>query len=132
MENLEESEDRNFFGTVDYVLFGLTLLLSSVIGVYLAIKHRKASSSAEYLLASRTLPWFPIFVSMVASFFSAVAVMGFPAQIYATGITFSLHAFCFILPIVLCAEVLTPLFRNLSLVSVNEVLSYSFILFIIY
>jgi len=115
-------DSRVYFGVVDYILFGATLVLSSVIGIYLAIKHRKASSSAEYLLASRSLPWFPIFVSLVASFFSAVAVMGFPAQVYSTGVTFSLHTVCFLLPICLCAEVLTPMFRNLSVISVNEYL----------
>lgn len=116
--------DSNF-GLVDYIIFGLTLLLSFVVGVYHAIRHRANLSSAEYLLASN-LSWFPIFVSMTASFFSAVGVLGIPAHIYTSGITFGLHSFSFILPIILCAEVMTPIFRNLNLVSVNEYLELRF------
>ena len=47
--------------------------------------------------------------------------MGIPAQIHTSGITFSLQVLAFLLPIILCAEVFTPIFRRLDLVSVNEV-----------
>ena len=113
--------DQKYFSPVDYVIFGITLLVSSTIGIYFAWKQRKKVSSSEYLLASQKISWFPIFVSMVASFISTVGVMGIPAQIYRTGITFTFYIISFIFPIVLCAEIFTPIFRRLELVSVNEV-----------
>ena len=63
---------------------------------------------------------------MTASFFSAVGVMGYPSQIYTTGVTFSLTAFNFFLPVILNAEIIGPLFRKLQLVSVNEYLELRF------
>lgn len=114
------------FGLADYLIFSATLLLSSVIGIYHAIRSRKKLSTEEYVLASKSIAWFPIFVSMAASFFSAVGVMGYPAQIYSSGITFSLTLFNFLFPITLCAEVVGPLFRKLQLVSVNQYLEMRF------
>lgn len=117
-----EDIDRKFFGTVDYVIFACTLLLSSIIGIYFAYIHRKNVTSVEYLIANKSVSWLPIFISMVASFFSAVGVMGLPAKMYTTGITFGFQVFSFLFPISLCAEIFGPIFRKLELVSVNEYL----------
>ena len=108
-------------GVVDYVIFGLLLMVSSAIGIYFGFRQRKQMTSAEYLLASKSLSWFPICISLVVSFFSSVGVMGITANIYMTGITFGLHAFSFLVPIILNAEIFTPIFRHQELVSVNNV-----------
>ena len=116
----------NMFSAVDFVIFALMLLISSVIGIFFAWRHRKLISTEDYLLANRQMSWFPVCVSMVASFFSAIGVMGIPSQIYTTGITFGLNFFAFIPPIAFCAEVLTPIYRKLNLTSVNEYLERRF------
>ena len=69
-------------GAVDYVIFALLLMASSVIGIYFGYKHRKQMTSAEYLLASRSVSWIPICISLVVSFFSSVGVMGITANMY--------------------------------------------------
>lgn len=120
-QQTQKMEKQKYFGIIDYVIFAATLLLSSFIGIFLGCKQQKMGAPSEYLLASKSIPWFPIFISMVASFFSAIGVMGIPAQIHTSGITFSLQVLAFLLPIILCAEVFTPIFRRLDLVSVNEV-----------
>ena len=75
-------------GVVDYVIFALLLLVSSVIGIYFGYKHRKQMTSAEYLLASKSVSWFPISVSLIVSFFSSVGVMGITANMFVHGVTF--------------------------------------------
>ena len=114
-------EERRYLGVVDYIIFGLTLLLSIVIGIFFACKQKKSASTAEYLVANRSVSWFPIFISLVVSFFSPVGVMGTTALVYSTGVTFSLHAFAFLIPISLNAYVFAPIFRRLKLISVNKV-----------
>lgn len=119
---MEDDESRRYFGVVDYIIFSLILLISTVIGIYFAWKTRKRETSpTEYLLAGRDVSWFPIFVSLVVSFFSPVGVMGVTAQVYATGITFGFQMLSFIFPIALNVVVFAPLFRNLQLISANEV-----------
>jgi len=123
---MDSNNGRKYFGAVDYALFALTLLVSSIIGIYFAYKQRKNMSSAEYLVASRSLSWFPIFVSMVASFMSAIGLMGIPAQVYSTGVTFLFILIAIFVPISLSAEIFTPLFRRIKLVSANEYLEKRF------
>ena len=108
-------------GAVDYVIFVLLLLASSVIGIYFGYKHRKQMTSAEYLLASRSVSWIPICISLVVSFFSSVGVMGTTANMYVHGITFGLGFLGLLAPIMLNAEIFAPIFRELNLISVNEV-----------
>lgn len=109
------------WAVLDYVVFGLIVILSCVIGIFFGFKHRKKMTASEYLIANRSLSWFPLCISMVASFFSSITVIGFVSQVYLTGVTFAFQAFAFLPPIILAAEVFVPLFRRLELTSVNEV-----------
>ena len=114
-------------GIVDYIIFGLLLLVSSLIGIYFGYKHRKQMTSAEYLLASRSVSWIPICISVVVSFFSSVGVMGIVANMYIHGITFGLSIFGLIIPIMINAEIFAPIFRELKLISVHEVKPFKYI-----
>ena len=108
-------------GAVDYVIFALLLMASSVIGIYFGYKHRKQMTSAEYLLASRSVSWIPICISLVVSFFSSVGVMGITANMYVHGTTFGFGLLGLFVPIMLSAEIFAPIFRELNLISINEV-----------
>ena len=113
--------DIKSIGAIDYVIFCLLLLSSSVIGIYFGYRHRKRMTSDEYLLASRSISWIPICVSMVVSLFSSVGVMGITANMYVHGVTFGLQGFSSIVSLTLSAECFAPIFRRLKLISVNEV-----------
>ena len=108
-------------GAVDYVIFGCLLLASSMIGIYFGYKHRKQMTTDEYLLASRSVSWIPISISIVVSFLSSVGVMGITANMFTNGITFGVRTLALIIPVMINAEILAPIFRELKLVSVNEV-----------
>lgn len=114
-------ERQKFFGTADYIIFALTLLLSSAIGIYFAYRQRKKLSSNEYLRAGKSVPRFPLFVSMVASHFSAIGLIGTPSGIYTTGITFTFIYIGAIMTIMISAQLFVPFFRKLELVSANQV-----------
>ena len=108
-------------GAIDYVIFALLLLASSVIGIYFGYKQRKQMTSEEYLLASRSVSWMPICISIIVSFLSSVGVMGITANMYSNGITFGLRTLALIIPVMINAEMVAPIFRELKLISVNEV-----------
>ena len=65
----------------DYVIFAFMLVLSSLIGLYYSYKGRKKSIE-EYLMAGQQIHWFPISVTLLASFISAIELLGLPAEIY--------------------------------------------------
>ena len=76
-----ENIDSGNFGLTDYAVFILLLLVSSGIGVYYAIKDRNAKKTArQFLTAERTLHWFPVSMSLMASFQSSVTILGYPGK----------------------------------------------------
>ncbi len=94
-----ENIDSSNFGLTDYAVFIILLLISSGIGVYYAIKDRNAKKTArQFLTAERSLHWFPVSVSLMASFQSSVTILGYPGnfllKLYAYNYTKRLR-FCF-------------------------------------
>lgn len=56
------------FTWIDYLLFALTLLLSSLVGIYHA--WRGASSSTnDYLMGGKKMPIFPVAMSLAARYY---------------------------------------------------------------
>ncbi len=68
---------KNQFSVGDYVVFGLMLVISAAIGFYFAWKDRRKQNTTEFLLGNRTLQIFPVAMSILASFTSAVSILGF-------------------------------------------------------
>lgn len=63
-----DASDEAHFSTVNYVVFGSTLLLSALIGVYFGFfAKKKQNTTVEYLLGGKEMSFFPIAASLVAS-----------------------------------------------------------------
>ena len=104
----------------DYVIFAFMLVSSSLIGLYYGYKGRKKSTE-EYLMAGQQMHWFPISVTLLASFISAIGLLGLPAEIYTYGMQFSLTVFSIILNLSVAAHIYAPLLYRLKVTSANEV-----------
>lgn len=76
------------FGTWDFVIFGLVLLLSAAIGIYFAWVDRKKDSE-EYMMGGGKVSPFPIACSLATTFFSAITVLGSPGEYYLYGSMFT-------------------------------------------
>ena len=72
-----------FFGVANYTVFGAMLLVSAAIGVFFCWRGQK--STEEYLMASRSMGTIPMTLSLVASFMSAITLLGTPAELYVSG-----------------------------------------------
>lgn len=108
------------FGVWDYLVLGGMLLVSAVIGIYYACSGGKQQTATEYLLADRKASPLPVAFSLVASFVSAITVLGVPAEVYVYGSRYWLFGFAFI--VAGCITSLTmPVFVRLQLTSANEV-----------
>ncbi|XP_030834623.1 sodium-coupled monocarboxylate transporter 1-like [Strongylocentrotus purpuratus] len=113
------------FGVWDYLVLGGMLLVSAVIGIYYACSGGKQQTATEYLLADRKASPLPVAFSLVASFVSAITVLGVPAEVYAYGSRYWLFGFAFI--VAGCITSLTmPVFVRLRLTSANEYLELRF------
>ncbi|KAI3389095.1 hypothetical protein SNEBB_006400 [Seison nebaliae] len=118
--------EKFHFHVADYLIFCAILTVSAIIGIIFAIKERKGQTSDKFLHVSRVMSAPPLAMSLVASFMSAITVLGFPKEIYVYGAQFSLIfiAFCFVMTTV--AYVFLPVFYELNLFSVYDYLEKRF------
>ncbi|XP_069979346.1 sodium-coupled monocarboxylate transporter 1 isoform X1 [Penaeus vannamei] len=123
---MQESEfdwtegERGSFSWLDYVVFGGMLVLSLAIGIFYAFRSRKKSND-EFLLGSRSLSCFPVSMSLLASYISAIIVLGGPAEAYYHSVQWWVVCLSQVaLPVV--AGVFMPVFYELRLTSIYEYL----------
>ncbi|KAK3090857.1 hypothetical protein FSP39_015275 [Pinctada imbricata] len=101
------------FSTVDYVLFGLILVVSAAIGFYFAIKDRRRNNTKTFLMAGGNMNPIPVALSLLASFMSAITLLGTPAEMY--NYTIGLSYFF------VAAHVFMPVFYRLHVTSAYKV-----------
>ncbi|KAA3671796.1 uncharacterized protein DEA37_0012743 [Paragonimus westermani] len=132
------------FGWSDYLIFALLLVVYALIGIYQRFhdpivrklnrlccnekwklkEHSLSDNTAEALtLGNRRLTLFPIMSSVMASFLSAVSLMGTASEAYLYGFQFILMIVAYFIAFSVAAEVYMPVFYKLHLVSTHEVSS---------
>lgn len=114
------------FSLCDYLVFGLLLVASSMIGVFFAWRGRKTPSADQFFTGNRKLGLFPVTLSLVASFMSTNTLLGVPAEVYQVGTQFVMQNISIVVAIFLAAEVFMPVYHDLGLTSINEYLEKRF------
>ncbi|XP_026518947.1 sodium-dependent multivitamin transporter-like, partial [Terrapene carolina triunguis] len=114
------------FTVADYTVFVLLLVLSSAIGLYYALSGGRQRTVQEFLLANRSMSFLPVALSLLATFQSAVAILGVPAEIYRFGTEYWFLGCCYILGLLIPAHVFIPVFYRLHLTSTYEYLELRF------
>ncbi|XP_056419648.1 sodium-dependent multivitamin transporter isoform X1 [Hyla sarda] len=114
------------FTTVDYIIFALLLILSSAIGLFYALSGGKQRTTQEFLLANRSMGFLPVALSLLATFQSAVAILGVPSEIYRFGTEYWFLGCSYILGLLIPAYIFIPVFYRLRLTSTYEYLELRF------
>lgn len=121
-----ERGESTYFHIWDYVVFAGTLLVSAGIGLFYAIRDRNKNSQKEFLLAGRNLSVFPVALSLLSSFISAITLLGTPAEVYKYNTMYWLISVGFIISATMSAHVFIPVFYNLGITSVFEYIQMRF------
>uniref|UniRef100_A0A8C4LXR6 Solute carrier family 5 member 6 n=1 Tax=Equus asinus asinus TaxID=83772 RepID=A0A8C4LXR6_EQUAS len=114
------------FSTVDYVVFILLLVLSLAIGLYHACRGWGQHTIGQLLMADRKMTCFPVALSLLATFQSAVAILGVPSEIYQFGTQYWFLGISYFLGLLIPAHVFIPVFYRLHLTSAYEYLELRF------
>jgi len=123
--NLEELITR--FSAVDYVVFAILLAVSLAIGLYYGLCHSEEMHDAEgYLLGGRQMGTFPAAMSLIASFMSAITLLGTPAEVYQNGTQYWMIGISYFLVMPAAAYLYMPIFFNLRVISAYEYLELRF------
>ncbi|XP_030839471.1 sodium-coupled monocarboxylate transporter 2-like [Strongylocentrotus purpuratus] len=120
-----EFYDVGLFQAWDYVVLAAMLSVSAGIGVFYAFTGGRQSTTREFLLANRNMNPMPVAMSLVASFISAITVLGTPAEMYLNGPMYWLYGIAFIFTGFLTSLFL-PTFYRLGVTSANEYLEKRF------
>uniref|UniRef100_A0A8B9H5R0 Sodium-dependent multivitamin transporter n=1 Tax=Astyanax mexicanus TaxID=7994 RepID=A0A8B9H5R0_ASTMX len=115
-----------YFTTIDFVLFALLLVASMAIGLYYALSGGRQRTTQEFLLADRSMKCLPLSLSLMATFQSAVAIVGTPAEVYTNGTQYWFIGCSYILGLLIPAHIFIPVFYRLNLTSAYQYLELRF------
>ncbi|KAL2723926.1 sodium-coupled monocarboxylate transporter 1-like [Vespula squamosa] len=113
------------FGWTDYMLFISLLGISIIIGVYFGF-FKKQDNTTEYLLGGKTMSFFPISMSLIASHISGVSLLGVPSEVYQYGSQYAACIFTSFITCTIIAYIYLPVFFKLQLTSIFEYLEIRF------
>lgn len=109
------------FAVWDYVVFVGIVLLAAGLGLFAALRGRKETTRAEFLLGGRQMTALPVAMSLTASFMSGITVIGTPTEAYRFGTEFWVFGFSYAIMSAISAEIFIPLFYRLAITSTYEV-----------
>ena len=110
------------FGWEEYFIFALMLGISAGIGIFFWWQaKRKDEGNGQFLLGGKSMGVFPMTMSLIASFMSAITLLGTPAEIYRNGTQYVILVFSY--PIVMAATcyLYMPVFYKLEVSTSYEV-----------
>ncbi|PVD21445.1 hypothetical protein C0Q70_19618 [Pomacea canaliculata] len=113
------------FHWADYLIFIAVIVISGIIGLYAAIKHRRATAQ-ELLTGNRKLPLIPVTLSLAASFMSAIFILGTPSEAYLNSTEYWLVGLGYIPAQLLTCLLFMPVFYSLELTSAYQYLELRF------
>ncbi|CAH1777782.1 unnamed protein product [Owenia fusiformis] len=120
------NEELVQFTWADWLVFGLALLASILIGFYYGCTGNKQSTTEEVLLGDRKMSMVPVSISILATFVSTIGVIGFPSDIYDHGTMILYILIGCPIGYLITAHVYLPIYHDLKLTSVYEYLELRF------
>merc|ERR1719481_1606112 len=100
------------------------LLISAAIGVYFWWKGQK--NTEEFLMASRSMGTIPMTMSLVASFMSAITLLGTPAELYVSGTQYVALVLAYPFVMGATAHMFLPVYESVKVTTSYEYLELRF------
>ncbi|KOB69820.1 Uncharacterized protein OBRU01_16290 [Operophtera brumata] len=117
---------QQVFGVWDYLIMAATMVASVAIGLYFRFSGGKQKTNEEYLMADRNQPVLPVAVSLMASFMSAISLLGISAENYYYGIQFIVINISYGIATPIASRLYLPVFFGLQKTSTYEYLELRF------
>jgi sodium-coupled monocarboxylate transporter 8/12 len=99
-------------------------MIKAVIGIYYNISGGRQRTTNEYLLGDKEMSIFPVSFSLMASFMSAITLLGLTSENYMYGTQFIVINLSYIVGTPIAAFIFLPVLFHLKLTSVYEVLNH--------
>lgn len=110
-------------GTLDFGAVALYLIGTVAIALYFARQH---GSTTDFFLGGRSIPWFAVGLSIMATLMSTISYLSSPGELIKNGITMLTAMLAIPLNVVIIFTLFVPFFMRLRLVSAYEYLELRF------
>ncbi|HMR18685.1 MAG TPA: sodium:solute symporter [Sphingobacterium sp.] len=109
--------------TIDWIVLFITLLCIVLYGIY---KSKNIKNIDGYLLGNRSLPWYTVGLSVMATQASAITFLSAPGLAYSSGMSFVQFYFGLPLAMIILCITFVPIFRRLKVFTAYEFLEKRF------
>ncbi len=109
------------FSQIDYVIFGFYLLCMVGVGVYFALTQ-KMKDSKDYFMASKSLAWWAIGGSLIASNISAEQMIGMAGSGHDLGLAIAAYEFMAAITLIIVAKYFLPIFLKKGIYTMPQFL----------
>ncbi len=109
--------------TLDWLVLAAFLIFTLVYGYW---KGRGTKNIRSYMLADKSMPWYAVGLSVMATQASAITFVSTPGQAYADGMRFVQVYFGLPIAMVILAAVAIPIFHRLEVYTAYEFLEHRF------
>ncbi|XP_076443194.1 sodium-coupled monocarboxylate transporter 1-like [Babylonia areolata] len=114
------------FSNFDYFIFSAILGISASISVYYTWKVREDQTLKQYLLEGGCMQILPVMLSMLATFQSAITLLGTPVEIYRYSTIYFYIGIGYVLVMGAAAHIYIPIIYRLHITSAYEYLERRF------
>ncbi len=108
---------------IDWIVLGATLLIIVLYGVW---KSGTNKNIDQYLMGGRSLPWYHVGLSVMATQASAITFLSAPGQAYSDGMRFVQFYFGLPLAMIVLCVTFVPIFHKLKVYTAYEFLEQRF------
>lgn len=111
------------FATIDYVVFALYAVLILGVAMYMSREKKgHTKNSSDYFLASKSLPWWAIGTSLIASNISAEQFIGMSGSGYAIGLAIASYEWMSAAALLIIAKFFMPIFLEKKIYTMPQFL----------
>lgn len=108
---------------IDWIVLGCTILFIVVYGIW---KSRGSTNIDGYLLGDRSLPWYHVGLSVMATQASAITFLSAPGLAYADGMRFVQFYFGLPIAMIILCITFVPIYHKLKIYTAYEFLEQRF------
>ncbi|MDB5023137.1 MAG: sodium:solute symporter [Mucilaginibacter sp.] len=107
----------------DWIVLGVTLLAIVIYGIW---KSGKSQNIDQFLMGGRSMPWYTVGLSVMATQASAITFLSAPGQAYSDGMRFVQFYFGLPLAMIVLCITFVPIFSRLKVYTAYEFLEQRF------
>ncbi|MBB4079045.1 SSS family solute:Na+ symporter [Lewinella aquimaris] len=108
-------------GTIDTIIFAVYIVSVIAFGVWIA-NREKTNTASDYFLASRSLPWWAVGGSLIASNISAEQIIGMNGSGFELGLAIATYELMAAITLILVAKFFLPVFLKQEIYTMPQFL----------